>query len=698
MARKELLNLLMIDDNQIYAEALVDLLNNYYKEVNLGFLDNKEGFKKSLKKPWDILIFGKAYDMGFTDIVSILQDYKVDLPLICLVDNDKRIGRNKDGLPKIIDTYMIRSIPFSDKSQIVLAICVLHDSLLVRREMLAIKEILLESEQRANVLIKNSKSAVAYIDEGIHIFVNASYAELFGFHTPEDLIGLPIIDLVAPSTNIERFKQFLRRFDKGNRDQVEFKLAAKHKDGEIFESKLQLAAASFDGQLVTQVIIQPKIKSHVSKLAQKLAVAERRDSLTGLLNRLGFEEHFAQIYQSTKDNNECAALLFIRVDGIGKINSVSGIKGIDLTIKEVANTLKQSFSDSEVYRFSDNIFTVLMPRISSSEEVKQLAENARQKVAALFIEIDLRTITTTLSIGGVFIDSSASDLTKLMDRASKTLNQAFLESGNVGNVLKFYEPSLYAEDSDSVLAEYLQMSILQNKFKLCYQPIYDIETDSSSFHDVQVYLPLTNGNVMSPEKFYPVAVTHNLIEKIDRWVLINACKHLNKVRLTSPNAKIVVTLSSQTLVNSLLPRMVEQLVKAVGGNPEALTVQFCEVDLVSYMTVAKRQFSAIKETGSRVGIKEFGSTAKTIELADYLEPSFVKLAPNYVNDLKNADNMRIVKALVKKANDRSIPVIMPSIETAATMSAAWSVGARYLQGNYLQVASDNIIADETGRG
>lgn len=43
------LNLLVIDDDQLYAEGLINLLKSYYAEVNLGFLDDKEELLKSLR-------------------------------------------------------------------------------------------------------------------------------------------------------------------------------------------------------------------------------------------------------------------------------------------------------------------------------------------------------------------------------------------------------------------------------------------------------------------------------------------------------------------------------------------------------------------------------------------------------------------------------------------------------------------------
>ena len=63
MSNPTRLNLLVVDDNQLFAEQLVDKLSDYYDRVNLGFLDAKDELIKLLRQSWDVLVMGKAYDM-----------------------------------------------------------------------------------------------------------------------------------------------------------------------------------------------------------------------------------------------------------------------------------------------------------------------------------------------------------------------------------------------------------------------------------------------------------------------------------------------------------------------------------------------------------------------------------------------------------------------------------------------------------
>ena len=691
MRTQSVLNLLVIDDDQLYAERLVHLLGCYYDTINLGFLDDKEELLKSLRQPWDVLVFGNAYDMSFTDVVGIVQEQSIDLPMICLFNEEMAASANNDeGLPDIISGTMVKSLKVDQEMAVVMSICLQHDNLRSRRELKTLRHVLSEAEQRANVLIKNSKSAVAYIDQGIHIFANDPYLQLFGFESMNDAIGVPVVDLIAGGDNVKGFKQFLRQFDKGSRQEVEFNFESKRMDGSTFEAKLQLAAATLDGDPVTQVIIQQN-HNNSAEVAKRLAAAECKDNLTGINNRRGFEEQMAIVYQQARQGVLTAGLLYIQLDNVGKIRSSLGLQGVDATVKQVAYVLDELISDGHVSRFSDTAFTILVED-KTTTELEKLAEHIGSRIGDMLIEVDKRTTSTTVSIGIVKIETNTAEPSILLERAIDAINQIMIETSNHGGTYHLYDPSEHANSDDHALAESLIDAIANSRFELSFQPIYDINNDRSDFFEVYLQLPLADADntILTPDQFMAVAKTHKLLEKIDRWVLINSCKKVNEVRKTHPEARLLVQLTSASLIDKKLPSVASQLIKAVGGAAGVLTLQFNEKDVADHLTVAKTQFAALHQVSCQMGINNFGSSAKSIEIVSFVQPDMVRLARSYVDGIDSADNLETVKSLIMRTNEVSVDVLMPYIEDAATMSVAWSVGARYLQGYYLEEPSSTI--------
>ena len=691
MRTQSVLNLLVIDADQLYAERLVHLLGSYYDSVNLGFLDDKDELLKSLRQSWDVLVFGQAYDMNFTDAVAIIQEQNIDLPSVCLINKDTAVNaNNEEGLPSIINSMMVKALSAEQERAVTMAICLLHENLRSRRQLKTLRDVLSGAEQRANVLIKNSKSAVAYIDQGIHIFANDPYLQLFGFETMNDIIGIPVIDLIAGGDNVKAFKQFLRQFDKGDRKDVEFNFESRRTDDSTFAAKLQLAVATLDGEPVTQIIIQQN-NSNSAEVAKRLAEAERKDSLTGIDNRHGFEEQLKASYEQAKKGELTAALLYVQLDNIGKIRSSLGLQGIDSTVKQVAHTLDGLVVEGHVSRFSDTAFTILVDN-QTTVELEKLAEQIGDIISKMFIEVDKRTTNTTASIAIVKIEKNTPEPRVILERAMDAINQIMIETSNHGGKYHLYDASEHANSDDHALAESLVDAITNNRFELMFQPIYDINHDRSDFFEVFLRLPLADADntILTPDQFMAVAKSHHLLEKIDRWILINACKRINEVRKTHPEARLLVQLTSASLVDKKLPSVASQLINAVGGKAGALTLQFNEKDISDYLTVAKSQFTALSQVNCQLGINNFGSSAKSVELANFVHPDIVRLARNYVEGIDAADNLETVKSLIVRANEINVDVLMPYIEDAATMSVAWSVGARYLQGYYLEAPSNTI--------
>ena len=691
MRTQSVLNLLVIDADQLYAERLVHLLGSYYDSVNLGFLDDKDELLKSLRQSWDVLVFGQAYDMNFTDAVAIIQEQNVDLPSVCLINKGTAVNaNNEEGLPSIINSMMVKALSAEQEMAVTMAICLLHENLRSRRQLKTLRDVLSGAEQRANVLIKNSKSAVAYIDQGIHIFANDPYLQLFGFETMNDIIGIPVIDLIAGGDNVKAFKQFLRQFDKGNRKDVEFNFESRRTDNSTFAAKLQLAVATLDGEPVTQIIIQQN-NSNSAEVAKRLAEAQRKDSLTGIDNRHSFEEQLTASYEQARKGALTAALLYVQLDNIGKIRSSLGLQGIDSTVKQVAQTLDGLVVEGHVSRFSDTAFTILVEN-QTTAALEKLSKQIGDSISKMFIEVDKRTTNTTASIAIVKIEKNTPEPRVILERAMDAINQIMIETSNHGGKYHLYDASEHANRDDHALAESLVDAITNNRFELMFQPIYDINHDRSDFFEVFLRLPLADADntILTPDQFMAVAKSHHLLEKIDRWILINACKRINEVRKTHPEARLLVQLTSASLVDKKLPSVASQLINAIGGKAGALTLQFNEKDISDYLTVAKSQFTELSQVNCQLGINNFGSSTKSVELANFVHPDMVRLARNYVEGIDAADNLETVKSLIVRTNEINVDVLMPYIEDAATMSVAWSVGARYLQGYYLEAPSNTI--------
>jgi diguanylate cyclase (GGDEF)-like protein len=120
--------------------------------------------------------------------------------------------------------------------------------------------------------------------------------------------------------------------------------------------------------LVAATILLPL---YLFRLTDARALEMRTDSLTGLRNRIGFDELLDRACQGIVAAIEPSAIVLLDLDGFKQINDVHGHDGGDLVLKHVAHSLKTELKDFGVpARFGGDEFAIVVSPVKSSEELE----------------------------------------------------------------------------------------------------------------------------------------------------------------------------------------------------------------------------------------------------------------------------------------------------------------------------------------
>lgn len=693
ISRTQNLQLLIIDDEQTTANELVHLLKTQHCTTQFHLLDDQEEFEKAIRANWDVILFGHAYDLDYQKVIRILQENDLEIPIIAIPDQLSSPLENTHTAPEIIDGFkagLMDVIPRTHLNHLAYAIqreCKYSQYIKKNKKL---SHQFKEAERRAQLLVKNSKSAVAYIHDGVHIYTNETYNELFGYHSLEDMIGMPVVDLIEGGGAVS-FKEFLRAFGRGS-GQSEFKFTGVKADRTNFNAILQLAPASYDGEDCVQIIIQPQVENSAA-LAAQLAVIERVDQLTGLDNRLAFDEDLKHTLEALKNSPNQDAVIYISIGNIGHIHAIAGFAGSDAAIVEIAKLLKTQLTSHQVYRFRESAFTCIVKN-QSIEQVSEVAKSICHLVSEHLIMVDNRTVQATISIGVVGINKTSPSSDEVLQRAYNSSEKVKLQTQGSGNGIYVYSAAENADSSDSALRELLENAINQNQLQLMFQHIYDTTEQDLEFFEVYMRLPLADGKVMTPDEFLPVAQQFQLEGRMDRWVLLNAAKELKAFLVQHPKARLLINLGAESIQDKTLAQVLAKLLGALKSAHNPLIVQFNETTVVTYLQVAKNQIDALHQAGVKVSINDFGSTLNSKNLLNHLQPDLVKLDKAYMTNLNNEDNFSATQALVDEIQKFDIDIIGGYIEAPQEVAKAWTVGARYLQGYYFQKPSAKLTLNQ----
>lgn len=686
--KNETVRLLVLHESQDNTEQVINALKNSGIATRPELVSDEDSLLDALREgAWDIMLVGELTD-GVSYDAALAHVRKLDKDIPCIVLLDKP---DLEVIVECMHSGAVDAVVHDMHPHLVLAIKRELASLQNRRARRRSEAQLAETEKRCELLLDNSRDAIAYVHDGMHIYANVAYAELFGHESVEDLEGMPIVDLVAKE-DLSTFKDYLRSYSKGESISTDLRFHGMRADGEKIDAMMQLSAASYDGEPCTQIVIR-RDDGKAAELAEKLKEATSVDTLTGLANRQSFENTLADAVRQAHRDKSRYALLYLAIDNMTQIAAGAGLAGTDAVIKSIATVLGKHFGNAQLSRFGDAAFAVLALGMEA-EKAKAEAEALCKEVHDHLIELPGgKTQQTSLSIGITMIGETAPDSGEMLSRAIAASEQVKLAQGNGVQVFNIAEK---AGSSDTAMLEVLMEAIEQNRFTLQYQPLVDVMGEGGEFYEVFVRLPLPDGKLMTPAEFMPVALANQLGAKLDRLVMLTAAKQLKEHTKKSPNTRMLVNLTSESLQDATLPAWISKLSKAIDPNSTPIVLQFTENDVVSYLKAAKEQTAALTTAGCPVSISHFGTTLNPLNTLKHVTVSHIKLDRSFTEDLSNEQNLGTMKKVCSELVAVDAKVIVSFVENAATLSKLWSLGVHFLQGFFLQPPGDTMHYDNQG--
>lgn len=679
--QKKTVRLLILEDSQNEAERLVSLFRNAGQATRVHRLTSDKDLAEALQQTWDLLISAPSSDnLDPSEATGTIRKQGKDIPVIQLID-----GNDIEAITEALMLGAQAALPQHEDEWLILVAARELANLEERRARRSAELALREAEKRCQLLLESSVDAIAYVHDGMHIYANRAYLELFTYEDVEELEGMPMIDLIAGCDQVE-FKGFLKNYQ-SIPNNSELVCKGVRADGSDFKARMTFSPASYDGEPCIQVVI--RAESDSAELA-KLREISTQDPLTGLHNRNHFLELLDSAVQDAVNAGQGASLAYIRIDRFANLQTDIGLGDADRLLAELARLLRGHFAETvQLARFGDDVFAALLNGVTPQQCEPQFTE-LLHKVEGHLFEIAGRTVQTTLSIGVAPLDEQTAKARSVIDRAHRCAE----ELGN-GNALRLYDPAveLAAAASRGDVLAMLQQALEKNSFRLLFQPIISLRGDSHEHYEVLLRLLDPQGTEVPPSVFLDAAKEAGLAVRIDRWVLLNSIKLLAEHRNKGHSTRLFLNLSSASLQDpSLLPWLGAAL-KASRLPPDALVFQIAESDAVAYLKQAKVLTQGLAGLGCRSALNQFGCTLNPLNTLKHLDADFIKIDGSYTQDLSRQENQAILKQLLASLHEQARQTIVPFVDSATVLATLWQAGVGYIQGQYLQGPSQSMDYD-----
>ena len=682
-------HLLILDPSQNDAESMVSLLRNSGKATRAHRITSEEDLEDALKNSnWDLFLARDLeQEFGPDDALATIKRMDKDIPFVLLTEEYDR-----ERTVNIIRAGAQDAVPFEYKDLLVLVakreLAALED----RRRRRTLESHLREAEQRCQLLLESSKDAIAYINDGMHIYANQSYMEFLGYDDIDDLICIPVLDTLTPESQ-ERYKEFMKAFAEERKDGMTMNCTARRSDDQELAVTMSVSAATYDGEACTQIVLQPEHSD--AELEEKLKQISSQDLLTGLYNRQYLMDELARTIAEAGKNNETGALAYIALDNFQSIKHQIGIAGTDLLLGDVAALLKDNTGEGiTLARLSDDAFCMMcMP--CDEKGMAMLCEGVRKAVDDHLFDINGRTVPLTVSIGVAAITENSPKAEELMGRAHVASGDVKkLEGHERGNGVKVYNPADYETIEESNSADAILKAMDDGRFRVMYQPIMNLRGEGDEHYEVTVLMLDKDNNEVSPFDKLPPVGRDDAATRIDRWMILQTIKQLASHRASGHDTRLFLNLSAETVQDKTFTPWLSVALKAARLPGDALIFQFREGDANNFMKQAKEFTKAAHQLHSKVSISQFGCALDPYNTLKHIEADYVRLDGSFVEEVDKGDaGKEQLKAMVKGLQNAGKITIIPDVQHASVLALLYQAGVNFIQGNYLQAPSPAMNYD-----
>ena len=673
-------HLLILDPSQNDAESLVSLLRNSGKATRAHRITSEEDLEEALKNgSWDLLLARDVeQEFGADDALAMIRRMDKDIPFVLLTGDYSR-----EQTVAMMRAGARDTVQFDYTDQLVLVVNRELSALEDRRRRRVLESHLREAEQRCQLLLESSKDAIAYINDGMHIYANQSYMEFLGYDDIDDLICIPVLDTLNPESQ-DKYKEFMKSFTESGEDGMTLTCTARRSDDQELNVVMSVSAATYDGEACTQIVLQPEHSD--AELEEKLRQISSQDLLTGLYNRQHLMDALGQAVAKAGKDNENGALAYIALDNFMSLKSQVGIAGADLLLGDLANMLREHAPENAILaRLSDDAFCLLC-QPGDDKALASQCESLCKAVEDHLFEINGRTVQLTLSIGVAAITENSPKAPDVMGRAHTASADLKKQDGHdQGNGVLIYNPADYETLDESNSAEAIQKALDENRFRLLFQPIINLRGEGEEHYEAFVRMLDKEGEEVSPYDFLPPAGPSDMSIKIDRWVILQTIKQLSSHRSRGHDTRLFLNITAETLEDKTFTPWLSVALKAARLPGDSLIFQIREGDANNFMKQGREFAKSVRELHCKVSISQFGCALNPFNTLKHIDVDYVKIDGSFTEEIqKNEEAKEEVKEMVKSLQSAGKLTIIPLVENAGVLATLWQAGVNYIQGYYLQ--------------
>ncbi len=454
-------------------------------------------------------------------------------------------------------------------------------------------------------------------------------------------------------------------------------------------------------------IMKDKLTRLVPTVQRELAEAERRralrqaeatihhmayhDSLTGLVNRVEFEQRLKHALNSAKTSDNHHVLLYLDLDQFKVINDTCGHMAGDELLRCLTIDLHRYVrSRDTLARLGGDEFGVLLDNCPL-DRAKQIAESIRESVQQFRFVWEDKSFGVGVSIGLSVIDSNSRSVEEVLIAA----DMACYAAKDLGrNRIQLYSPddaNLNRRQVEMQWASRISQAVQDGRMLLYEHPIVALNgAGPINYREFLIRMVDDDGTIILPNAFIPAAERYNMMATVDRWVIEQVFRQLAGERNNSQHDQTdvvaFVNLSATSLSDEGLLEYIHNQLEENQITPEMICFEITETAAITDFANALKFINQIRRQGCRFALDDFGSGMSSFSYLKRIPIDIIKIDGGFVKNMCNdAMDREVVKAITQIAHVCGIKTVAEHVQNDKTMQMLQTIGVDFAQGHAIEL-------------
>ncbi|WP_152648335.1 putative bifunctional diguanylate cyclase/phosphodiesterase [Streptacidiphilus anmyonensis] len=422
-------------------------------------------------------------------------------------------------------------------------------------------------------------------------------------------------------------------------------------------------------------------------LERELTHRAFHDPLTGLANRLLFQERVSHALAQSHREGTVVGVLFVDVDDFKIVNDVQGHGVGDELLVALALRLSTTVRASDTAaRIGGDEFALLIEDPMTPADVEAFADHVLEVFGEPF-QLSVGPVSAYVSVGIATTEDSY-DSVELLTHADLALYEAKTAGKRQW---RHYHPSL---QSGMLERHELQDSLNRaevDSFQVLYQPIVELASGKVDGFEALLRWPHSTRGVVMPEQFISLAEESGQIVPLGGWVLDLATTEavgwhrLLRERHAPGGAPVwpyvSINVSPRQFHDPGFLGVMHHALEQSGIAPSSVVLELTESLLIRRDERILAQMQDLTDLGIRIAIDDFGTGYSSLSYLREFPISILKIDRTFIDELgRSPQQYALVEGITHLADTLGVAVIAEGVETSRQQELLIALGCQRGQG------------------